>query len=91
MARKLVEQMSGPWNPEAFKDTYRADLMRTIQEKVRKKQWHSLPAETEERAERPKAQVIDLMDALKKSLKSRSSDESDKSAARAAPKAHRRA
>jgi DNA end-binding protein Ku len=71
MAKKLVEEMSGPWKPNAFTDTYRADLMRRIQEKIRKKQTHSLTPDTESTAQRPKAQVIDLMDALKKSLKSR--------------------
>ena len=35
MARRLVEEMSGAWKPDAFKDTYRRDLMRRINEKVR--------------------------------------------------------
>jgi DNA end-binding protein Ku len=69
MARQLVEQMSGPWDPSSFKDTYRADLMRRIQEKIKKKQVHSLVSESEATDDRPKAQVIDLMEALKKSLK----------------------
>jgi non-homologous end joining protein Ku len=43
--------------------------MRRIQEKIRKKQVHSLPEEDEVPDDRPKAQVIDLMEALKKSLK----------------------
>ena len=68
LARKLIEQMSGPFRPEAFKDTYRADLMRRIQEKIRTKQTHVLTEEPVA-AERPKAQVIDLMEALKNSLK----------------------
>jgi DNA end-binding protein Ku len=68
MARKLVEQMSGPFKPEAFKDTYRADLMRRIQEKIRTKQTHAL-AEEPPPVERPKAQVIDLMEALRGSLR----------------------
>lgn len=68
MARKLVEQMSGPFRPEAFKDTYRADLMRRIQEKIRSKQTHALTEESAP-AERPTAQVIDLMEALRNSLK----------------------
>jgi DNA end-binding protein Ku len=71
MAKQLVEKMSGPWNPAAFKDTYRADVMRRIQEKIRKKQTHSLSRDAESSSERPKAQVIDLMEALKKSLKTR--------------------
>jgi DNA end-binding protein Ku len=71
-ARMLVDEMSGEWRPEAFKDTYRRDLMRRINEKIRKRQTHVLtpPAEVEEE-ERPSAEVIDLMAVLKKSLKSR--------------------
>lgn len=68
MARKLVEQMSGPFRPDAFKDTYRADLMRRVQEKIRNKQTHELDVAAPP-SERPKAQVIDLMEALKNSLK----------------------
>jgi DNA end-binding protein Ku len=79
MARKLVEQMSGSFKPEAFKDTYRADLMRRIQEKIRTKQTHAL-AEEPPPAERPKAQVIDLMEALRGSLRRKSAP------ARAAPR-----
>jgi DNA end-binding protein Ku len=84
MAKKLVEEMSGAWNPNAFKDTYRADLMRRIQEKIRKKQTHALASDTESAAQRPKAQVIDLMEALKKSLKSRGASMKTKSSAKRA-------
>jgi non-homologous end joining protein Ku len=40
-----------------------------VQEKVRKKQTHSLESDAAVETERPKAQVIDLMEALKNSLK----------------------
>ena len=72
MARRLVDEMSGAWKPEAFKDSYRRDLMRRINEKIRKRQTHELtpPAEPEAEA-RPSAEVIDLMAVLQKSLKSR--------------------
>jgi DNA end-binding protein Ku len=72
MARMLVDEMSGEWRPEAFKDTYRRDLMRRINEKIRKRETHVLtpPAEPE-KEERPSAEVIDLMEVLQKSLKSR--------------------
>jgi DNA end-binding protein Ku len=86
MARKLVEQMSGSFKPEAFKDTYRADLMRRIQEKIRTKQTHAL-AEEPPPAERPKAQVIDLMEALRGSLRKKSA----RAAPRGAAKARKRA
>jgi DNA end-binding protein Ku len=79
MARKLVEQMSGPFPPEAFKDTYKADLMRRIQEKIRTQQTHRLTEEPTSAA-RPKAQVIDLMEALRNSIKRRGN------AGRAAPR-----
>jgi DNA end-binding protein Ku len=73
MAKKLIDQMSGPFRPGQFKDTYRADLKRRIQEKIRKKQVHVLEvAEPESR--QPKAEVIDLMAALKASLQKRGTD-----------------
>lgn len=69
MARRLVEEMSGDWRPEKFKDSYRRDLMRRIQEKVRKRQTHVLTPAEEAAEERPSAEVIDLMAVLRKSLK----------------------
>ena len=68
MAKQLIEHMSGKFAPEHFKDTYRADLKRRVQEKVRKKETHALDVAPPEAAERPKAEVINLMDALKASL-----------------------
>lgn len=70
MAKKLVDEMTSPWKPQQFHDSYREDLMRRIRTKIKKKQTHSPASEPEESA-RPKAQVIDLMDALKSSLKLR--------------------
>jgi DNA end-binding protein Ku len=80
MARKLVDEMSAAWNPQAFHDTYREDLMRRIREKIKKNETHVLGSEPK-RTPRPKAEVIDLMDALKNSLKLRG-----KLGPRAAPK-----
>ena len=79
MAKQLINQMSGPFRPNAFKDTYRADLMRRIQEKIKKKQMHSLTVDEPEPPGRPKAEVIDLMEALRNSIQGKS-----KSAGRAA-------
>jgi DNA end-binding protein Ku len=69
MAARLVEEMSGDWQPDEFKDTYRRDLMKRIEEKIAKRETHKLtPAE---KATQPKesAQVIDLMEVLRQSLK----------------------
>ncbi len=81
MAAQLVRGMSGKFDPARFKDTYRADLLRRIKEKIRKKQIHSLEVEKPPDESRPRAQVIDLMEALKSSLKMRGTG-----APRAAPK-----
>lgn len=81
MAKQLVDGMSGPFDPKRFKDTYRADLKRRVQEKIRRKQTHSLEVEKPEGTDRPKAQVIDLMAALKASLQKKG-----KAAGRAAPR-----
>jgi DNA end-binding protein Ku len=68
MARQLIEKMSGKFTPRQFKDTYRSDLRRRVQEKIRNKETHELDVEAPAAAERPKAEVIDLMAALKASL-----------------------
>jgi DNA end-binding protein Ku len=69
MAKQLVQSMQGSFTASKFKDTYRADLKRRVQEKIRKKQTHSVDVDEPASDERPKAQVIDLMAALKASLK----------------------
>jgi DNA end-binding protein Ku len=72
MAEKLLDEMSAPWKPEEYHDSYREDLMRRIEEKVRKHQTHVLtPKEKTPKEGRQSAQVIDLMAVLKKSLESR--------------------
>jgi DNA end-binding protein Ku len=67
MAKQLVQHMSGKFVPSHFKDTYRSDLRRRVQEKIRKKEQHNLDVEPPA-AEGTKAEVIDLMAALKASL-----------------------
>lgn len=69
MARRLVDDMTGEWRPQDFKDTYRRDLMRRIREKIRKHQTHELTPPAEEEAAPPSAEVIDLTAILKKSLR----------------------
>jgi DNA end-binding protein Ku len=82
MAKQLVQSMEGEFNANKFKDTYRSDLKRRVQEKIRNKETHSLDVEAPTKDERPKAQVIDLMAALKASL--------DKSGSRKEPKSARK-
>jgi DNA end-binding protein Ku len=68
MALRLVEDMADEWKPEKYKDTYRHDLMKRIEQKVKKGQTEEIP-EPEKEARAPKgAEVIDLMELLKKSV-----------------------
>jgi DNA end-binding protein Ku len=90
MAKQLVQSMEGNFIASKFKDTYRADLKRRVQEKIRNKETHSLDAEKPDSDRRPKAQVIDLMAALKASLKKSGHQEAPK-AARKASNARKRA
>jgi DNA end-binding protein Ku len=65
LAELLVDNLSGEWEPQAFKDEYRSALLRYIEEKA--KGGISAPAEPEgERRESGK--VIDMMELLKRSV-----------------------
>ena len=81
LAERLIDDMSGPWKPEEFKDTYHDDLMHRIEDKIKKGETKELTAPEEEGGERKKAEVIDLMQLLQQSI-----GQSGKKPARAAEK-----
>ena len=89
MALKLVEEMSEKWKPEAFGDTYREDLMKRIQQKVKAGETHALTEPEEEAAgERPAGgKVVDLMSLLEKSLAQKGGGSAD-TTARASKRKH---
>ena len=60
MAKTLVENLSAPFDPERYTDTYRSELMKLIR---RKAKGVPLPEQREEEAE-----VVDLMQALRESV-----------------------
>jgi DNA end-binding protein Ku len=68
MAQRLVEGMTGDWDPAKYTDTYRDDLMQLIQQRIESGNTNA-PDETpvEEIAE-PKGDVIDIMALLKRSV-----------------------
>ena len=90
MAKQLVQSMEGDFSASKFKDTYRSDLKRRVEEKIRNKETHSLDVEEPVKDERPKAQVIDLMAALKASL-NKSGRRKEPKTARKPSKSRRRA
>ena len=70
MALSLLEDMTEPWQPERYHDTYREDVMAMIEKKVAANQINVISeSETEAEPARPtKSNVVDLMDLLKKSI-----------------------
>jgi DNA end-binding protein Ku len=68
LASQLVEAMVGPWNPSAYRDTYRESLLALIKRKVETGEVLAPPVAEE----RPAAgEVIDIMSLLKRSLDER--------------------
>jgi len=69
LAKRLVQDMSGHWNPSDFKDTYHADLMARVKQKIKQGETREITG-PDKRDESPTrtAQVIDLAELLKKSL-----------------------
>src|SRR5215216_4858334 len=69
MALKLVDEMSERWKPEQFTDTYRDDLMKRIEQKVKSGETHALTEPEGEVTERATGgKVVDLMSLLQRSL-----------------------
>jgi DNA end-binding protein Ku len=67
MAQQLIDSMRGHWDPAAYRDTYRDEVMARIEAKIESGETHAVPTEGE--AEGPRsAEVIDLMSLLKKSI-----------------------
>jgi len=77
MARQLIQQLSGEFEPEQFEDEYRIRLQEMAERKI-EGQEVTVAAETEEEP----AEVVDLMEALKASVaqakKKKPEDESSK-------------
>jgi len=72
MALRLVDDMSDKWQPEKYHDTYREDLLKRIEEKVKAGQTEELTEPAKETKAGRGGEVIDLMALLKKSVEKRS-------------------
>jgi DNA end-binding protein Ku len=77
LAKSLVNHLTAPFKPHEFKDTYRENVERLIEQKSKGQKITTVKQPR-------KAPVVDLMEALKRSLKSAASPgASDKGSARA--------
>ena len=73
MAKKLVEEMTEPWKPERYRDTYHDDLMKLIDKRIKAGKTEVITAsEADEDERKPaKGEVIDLMALLKRSVQAK--------------------
>jgi len=69
LAKRLLDGMTEDWSAEKFKDTFHEDLMRRIEEKIRKGQTKEI-TEREDSGKTPQrsAEIIDLAALLRSSL-----------------------
>jgi len=67
MALRLVEDMSDAWQPEKFHDTYREDILKRVEQKIKAGETEEIP-EPEKEKGRKGGEVIDLMSLLRKSI-----------------------
>ncbi|AXF25626.1 Ku protein [Burkholderia pyrrocinia] len=68
MAKKLIDDMSGTWTPDEYRDTFRDDILELVERKVRAGSVEAIedrPAKTGRAA----SNVVDLTELLKRSLK----------------------
>jgi len=69
MAQRLIDGMTGTWDPAHFKDEYRDDVMALVRKKVKSGQTHTIvEPEPDEEPRRARTGVADLMPLLKESL-----------------------
>jgi|SRR4051812_50311 DNA end-binding protein Ku len=68
LALRLVDDMAGKWEPEKYKDTYREDLLKRIEEKVKKGQTEEITQPDKEGREGKAGNVVDLMSLLRQSV-----------------------
>jgi DNA end-binding protein Ku len=67
MAEQLIEAMATRWDPEAYHDTYRDDLLRVIEEKERTGAIEEVTA-GEPAGEAEEGKVVDIMALLRRSV-----------------------
>lgn len=68
MAKKLIADMSGKWDPADYKDTFRDDILELVDKKVRAGKTKEVLDIDTPRESRKSADILDLSDLLKRSL-----------------------
>jgi len=68
MAERLVEDLTSPWEPEAYKDDYVDDVKKLVKKKIEAGEVHALDDKPLERPKQQRGEIIDLMPLLRKSV-----------------------
>jgi DNA end-binding protein Ku len=68
MAKKLIDDMSDPWDPSQYHDTFHDDIMALVDKKIRSGKTAEVTEVETPRESRQSADILDLSDLLKRSL-----------------------
>ena len=90
MAVKLVEDLSAPFDPQAYTDSFRDEVMALVETKVQAGQTHTVMPAGEAAAAPRGAEVIDLSELLRRSLRGGKEAQADDAAADRKPKPARK-
>jgi DNA end-binding protein Ku len=71
MAERLIENMTEKWDPDAYEDTFRDDIMKLVHAKVKAGKGTEVPELEAASDEEDHSNVRDLMPLLRKSLESK--------------------
>jgi len=78
MAMSLLEDMTEPWNPTAYHDTYREDVMALVEKKIKANQTKTVTQPDKDEERQPAASnVVDLMELLRKSINTKKTDNAE--------------
>jgi DNA end-binding protein Ku len=70
MAKELVDDMSADWNPDDYKDSFKDEIMRMVDERVEAGQTEEVTQpEPEEETGKSSAKILDLTELLQRSLR----------------------
>ncbi len=87
MAERLIEGMVADWDPEKYRDDYRADLLKMIEKRVKAGETESVETEPVPAPEASEgAKVVDLMALLKRSVEEGGRPKSGKAGGKTAAK-----
>ncbi|MDR5738278.1 MULTISPECIES: Ku protein [unclassified Caballeronia] len=70
MAKRLIDDMSDSWDPTKYHDTFRDDIMKLVDQKVKEGKIAEVMKFEEGGEEKASADILDLSELLKRSLKS---------------------